>query len=418
MRWARNPAQWALIDQAVVSGANFLVSIQVARALDARGLALYSLASATMLGLSSVHRSLISQPMNIRGATEDEAHRFWRYMAMVAIQWWMLPLVALTAALVGVFFFPGWWLITGMVVFLCAFCLQDIARRFYYSGQGIGKALPGDIVTYGGQLLALLALWLFDCVNIVNVFWAMSVPVVAGQWMMHRQICRDHPQPKPAGQATPHELLRDHWDLSKWIVLSQLVYIGASQLIPFQLATFATPQDVASYHAANTLMNALNIVRLTMGNYLPARAAAVLARGGRDGLRDYLLQLGWMWIGLSSIGFLVLLVSGESLIDLLFGGKYQGAKVILAAMAAIHLLSISSLITAAGAQVLQITRSIFTTNTVAMALAWLVGPPLISRFGLWGALASLAIGLLLPAAAQFIHLAQALRVKPRPQALS
>jgi len=418
MRWARNPAQLALFDQAIVSGVNFLASILVARALDAQSLALYSLAWATIQSFSSVHRSLISQPMNIRGAAENEAHRFWRYMAMVSVQWWMLPVVAGVTALIGVFFFPDVWLVLGTVVFLCAFCLQDIARRFHYTGQGIGKALPGDIVTYGGQLLALLVLWAFDCVTIGNLLWAMSVPVVLGHWMMHRQICREHPQPRPADQAAPNALLGDHWDLSKWIVLSQLGYIGASQLIPFQLASFATPKDVAAYHAANTLMNALNVVRITMGNYLPARASAVLASSGRDGLRAYLKQLGWLWAGLSCVGFAALLVLGEPLIDLLFGGKYQEAKVILAAMAAIHFLSISSLITAVGAQVLQTTRSIFTTNTLAMGLAWLVGPPLILQHGLWGAVASLAVGLLLPAIAQFIHLAQVLRVRPKPQALS
>ena len=54
---------------------------------------------------------------------------------------------------------------------------------------------------------------------------------------------------------------------------------------------------------------------------------------------------------------------------------------------------------------------------VTLALAWLAGPPLIMQYGLWGALASLAIGLLLPAAAQYIHLALELRARPRPQAL-
>lgn len=404
--FAFGPAHWALVDQALVSVGNFLVGVLMARSLSAHDLALYSLAYTTVLGLSTVHRTLVSQPMNVLGAQESRGARFWRYSNMLHMQWWMLPVVGLVAGLVGARYFPSVSLVPGVMVYLAAFCLQDFVRRYFYTDRQIRRALPGDALAYGGQVLVLVMLWATGQASVGVVFAAMTVPMLMAWFWTHRQVRqldRVEAQGEPVPSRRTH--LREHWDSGKWLVLSQIVWIGASQLIPFQLAAYASADEVTAYHVANSLMNALNVLRITMGNYLPSQTAAMYAQGGRPALASYLGRVSLLSVGVSLLAFLFFWLAGDFIIDILYGARFHHAKVIVPAMAVVHLLAMSSLITASGAQVIGATRIVFSSNVVALVITWGLGGYLISTWGLWGGVVLLAIGLLLPALIQAVNLA-------------
>lgn len=402
--WLRfGPAHWALIDQAIVSAATFAVGILLARALDPDGLALYSLAITTVLCLASVHRALVAQPLNILGAQERPDQRLSRYRNMLRLQRWMLPTMALLALLAGWAFFPVPGLMLGAAVYVGMFSLHDLIRRYHYTDGQIHRAVPGDVLAYGGQsVLLVLVVVLAWSVSVSLVFWWLMVPLGVSAMWMHWLIRRSGPEEAAGPGAMEH--LTQHWGNARWVVLSQLVWIGASQLIPFQLATYAQSQDVATYHAANALMNALNVFRLTLGNYLPGRSARVFAHGGALALQRYLRTVGLACLGLAAIVFVFFELTGDFWIDWMFAGKYQEAKRVMPTMVLVHLLAMSSLVSAAGAQVMGTTRVMFWSNAMALLMTFTVGSWAIHVWGLWGSVFALAIGLLLPALMQAVHL--------------
>lgn len=397
------PAHWALIDQAVVSAATFVVGILLARALDPAELALYSLAITTVLCLTSVHRALVAQPLNILGAQERQGQRLRRYGNMLRLQLGMVPVMALLVIAVGWLFFPVPGLMVGAAAYAGVFALQDLIRRYHYTDGQIQRAVPGDVLAFGGQsaLLALLMAFAWS-VSASLVFWWLMVPLVVSALWMHHSI-RSSGQEAKAGLGVA-EHLAEHWANARWVVLSQLVWIGASQLIPFQLATYAQPQDVAAYHAANALMNALNVFRLTLGNYLPGRSARVFAQGGAQALRRYLRQVSLACLGLALVVFVFFELTGDFWVEWLFAGKYQEAKPVVSTMVLVHLLAMSALISAAGAQVMGTTRVMFWSNAVALVMTLTMGSWFIHVWGLWGGVGALAIGLLLPALVQSVHM--------------
>lgn len=403
------PASWALLDQAVVSATNFLSGILIARSLDASGLAVYSLAVTTIFGLFTIHRALIAQPLNILGVQESIERRWGRFENMVQVQWRVLPLTALMLAAVGVLFFPRWGVISGAMVYVSLFCLQELMRRYHYTAGQIRQALPGDVLAYWGQLAILGIAWQVQALTVDRVLWLMSMPLALATAWMYWHIRRCNHVQASAETPGPVTELVGHWEHAKWVVLSQLVWIGATQIIPFQLSLFAQAGDVASFYAVSTLLNGLNVIRLTMGNYLPTRAAAILSADGKLALRRYLFRVSLMVLAFSAVVWLFTLAFGDWAIALIFSGKYQHAGQVLPALAAVNLLALLALVAAAGAQILGVSKVMFTSNLLAMALCLAVGPWAVSQAGLWGAVLISAIGLLLPTVMQGIRVSQALR---------
>lgn len=403
-------ARWALLDQAVVSAANFLGGILVARSLGAQGLAMYSLAITTVFGIFTVHRALVVQPLNILGVQEPEARRWGRFGNMMVAQRVVLPAVALLYAVIGMYFFRNPGLILGGCVYVAVFCLQELVRRYHYTGGDISKAVPGDVLAYVGQLVFVATAWGMGWLTLDNVLWWMSAPLALATVWMYGGVVRLGHGPASPDTPAPSTEMREHWVHARWVVMSQVIWIGATQLIPFQLSLFGKPSDVAAFHAANTLMNALNILRLTMGNYLPTKAAAILAHQGKADLRAYLLKVGAAVVAFASVGWLVTWLIGEWVVSLVFGGKYVQAGEILPTLAAVNLFALLALVCAAGAQILGIARVMFVSNLVAMVLCLALGPFLVAHAGLWGAVAISAIGLLLPTVMQGVRVLQALKV--------
>ncbi len=403
------PAAWALLDQAVVSATNFLSGILIARSLDASGLATYSLAVTTIFGLFTIHRALIAQPLNILGVQESVERRWGRFENMVQVQWRVLPLTALLLAGVGALFFPRWGVIWAAMVYVSLFCLQELMRRYHYTAGQIRQALPGDMLAYWGQLAVLGIAWHMHALTVDSVLWLMSVPLALATGWMYWQIRRCNHVKAPVGTPGPLSELVGHWEHAKWVVLSQLVWIGATQIIPFQLSLFAHAGDVASFYAVSTLLNGLNVIRLTIGNYLPTRAAAILSTDGKLALRRYLFRVSLMVLAFSVFVWLCVLIFGDWAIALIFSGKYEQAGQVLPALAAVNLLALLALVSAAGAQILGVSKVMFTSNLLAMVLCLVVGPWAVSQAGLWGAVLIAAIGLLLPTVMQGIRVSQALR---------
>ena len=398
-------AHWALADQVVISGASFLVGILIARALPSNSLAVYSLAITTVLCLSSIHRAWIAQPMNILGAQESAELRYNRYHQLMQAQGLLLPVIFGVVICIGMLFFPERWLVLGAACYTIIYILQDLIRRFHYTDGSIHRALSGDILAFGGQCLLIISMIALDGVlSVRETMWWLALPLILSAWWMHKSIRHAHRGFFYKSGRSVLSYLQQHWLNARWVVLSQLVWIGASQLIPFQLASLANTSDVATYHAANTMINALNVFRLTLGNYLPGQAARVLSLSGARGLRTYLLKIGALCMVITFAALIFVELTGSFWIDLLFSGKYQAVNEILGPLVVIHLLAMSALITSSGTQVLGCSRVIFTSNVLALLLALSVGSWFISLWGVWGSVPALAIGLLFPAGIQLVYL--------------
>jgi len=411
------PVHWALFDQGLVSGCNFLVSIMVARALTAPQLAHYSLAFITIFAIGTLHRALVTQPMNMLGVAEQPAQLWARYRALLWGQGYLLPLNLAVVLCSGWWFFRDAALIAAACLFTLAFLLQEIPRRFHYTDNQIHRAVRLDVLAYGGQVLVLAMCLLSDELTPARAFLVLSVAPLLSFGLGHWEITRHgHALASVAVKVahadpghTTRGVLAEHWAYANWVMAGLIVMLVSSQVFPFQLSSFATPQAVAAFVAANTIMNGLNVLRLTLGNYLPTQLSKLLADGGAAAMATYVRKVLLGCAVVSVVTLLGLWLLGDGLVDLLFAGKYPDAKGILLPLGAVNLLALLSLVGAVVLQVLRLSRGIFLANGVAALLVVAAGPWLIKSHGLVGAVMGAALGLVLPALLQGLYLRRKLR---------
>lgn len=405
------PVHWALVDQMVVSGFNFLTNVVMARSLDAQAVAHFSLALLGVTAVGTLHRAWLTQPLNMLGVNETDAELLLRYRNLSRLNWLVLPVAAIFMAVLASFFFPEWGMLAGAVAYLAGFLLQEMPRRFHYTRQRIHLSVGLDLLAYGGQAAAAVGLVAWGQRDPALWMLCMTVPFLAAYLVGQMQVGRparsarlvQASAPAPSAPDWRHHA-REHWQFARWVVAGLVVTLVCAQVYPFQLSRYATAELVAAYVAANTLMNALNVLRMTLGNYLPNQMASVMAASGLAGLRQYTgrLLVGCLVLTLLGVGVTALL--GDWVIRLLYGSRYPQAGELLVWMAMMHLLALSSLIGAVVLQVQAHARGIFWANLVAAAIVLTAGPWLVSRHGLDGVLVSLGIGLVLPAMLQWGYL--------------
>jgi O-antigen/teichoic acid export membrane protein len=388
-------------DQILVSGANFVSTLIVARMLVPESFAMFSLASLAILFFASFHRTLITQPLNVLGATEAPAALAARYVGLMDMQWLMIPFGIVLLGVTGIFFFPDLGLVIGAASYLAGFFLQEMVRRYHYTQGEIKDALLNDLISYGGQLLVLFVIYTIGYREAAYAFIALAMTSLSAfVWGQHR--IRQSYSAYLVEATSPKSLLLEHWKFAKWVVLSQFVFWGATQAYPFMLAGQSTYAEVADFNVANSILNALNIVRLMLGNYLPSRVTVVYADGGTAALRKFLLRI-LAYSGGASFVLIVLLMAGSHwLVEVLFAGKYPLAGELIGWLACAHFASIISVVTNAGALALRTTNWIFYANAVGTVFSVICGPLLIARYGVWGAVAGLGIASALPTVIQGI----------------
>lgn len=385
----------AVYDQALVSGANFLSTLLVARMVAPEAFAMFSLASLTILFLSSFHRTLITQPMNALGAVETPGELAGRFACLLSLHLPMIGIGIIFLAGIGLIFFPQIGLIIGAATYLATFFLQEIIRRYYYTQSRIQSALFNDLISYGGQLVVLGAMYLADATDPAYAFLALAATSLLAFIAGIRPLRKEHAAIVAVAKEK-EALLFEHWQFAKWIVLSQFVFWGATQIYPFMLAKQTSYSAVADFNIANSILNALNVVRLMLGNYLPSRVTQVFAQGGIASLQPFLLRVLAYSCGSAILFIALLLVYSDWLVSMLFADKYPLAGSLIGWLAIAHFATIIGVVTNAGALPLRTTNWIFIANAVGTAFALAAGPLLISHFGVWGAVTALAVSSSLP----------------------
>jgi O-antigen/teichoic acid export membrane protein len=265
-----NEAVWALMDQGVVSGGNFLTSLVLARSLSQVEFGTYSLVFLVLLSLNTLHSSLVVYPLTVAVAQNTGIpgrEALGRCIVHTCVLWaaWLLILLAVLLVLHRPDIFPA----VGLA--LLGWQLQEVARRALLADANARNAIIPDLLSYAGQALLLFALHL-KSLNLIFLsigftsFASLVWQLVIARPIFHEVTARTH--------------ISAAWKLGKYTLVANTLNMGILQFPSWMLDALQGRAVVGSYQALANLIGIANPILFSMSNMLiPA-----VARAAGDGL--------------------------------------------------------------------------------------------------------------------------------------
>ncbi len=301
-QFARGRSVQTILDQILVSGSNFITGIILVRGLGLVEFGKFTVAYVILLLANSVQLSFISSPMITLGSldsTAEDRMRFVRGMYGVQLIFCGIAAPAATACAV---IYPtidhGGISTEFLLPFFAAvtlYLMQDWLRRYYFTVGKAAAAVWNDAVSYVGQVIFLVFLWLIHRLTIETAFW--TIAITSGVAFAFGATI----EPLRCSGAE----IRNAWRRTRGIStelgvsnqLQWLVYQGA-MLIG---ASVAGPQAAGGVRATQNVIGPVNVAFQAMENIVPIRAAEEMRRGGIQKAASFLFRFG-------AAGFVALLV--------------------------------------------------------------------------------------------------------------
>lgn len=383
---------WAFLDQALVSGVNFLTGFLIARFLGLEQFGHFSILWLLILFLGSLQLSCIMLPMlNLASKYPEEQKP--QYYTAVFIQQLLFAggsIVMMLALLYGgSMLFSDWpktdtALPLAMVVLFTQ--LQDFMRRYFFSTQQPLKAFISDFISYFSQFLVLVWLFMNAKPAIESVLWAMAwTSCLALVWSIF-QIQR-FAWDKTIFQS----VLARHWDFSRWASLSTILQWGGNNLIVMISGALLGASSVGAIRATQNILGVTNILFLGLNNVIPVKLSEHFAAHGLKASEQYLMKITWM----GCLGILLICLPAiffpNELLNWFYGKEYEPFGWIMGWFITINFVIFVNQMVTYLLNVLEKPKAVFWSYLVSTILSIVLAYPLITAWGLWGAIIGMVI---------------------------
>jgi O-antigen/teichoic acid export membrane protein len=379
----RTPA--ALFDQGLVSAANFLTNVLLARAFGVRDYGVFALAWIAVLFANSLQYALIVTPMMSVGPKQDPAERS-AYYSSVLVQQITFSLLAAAVMFVGVRlsvrFHPEWRVsslalpISGATL---AYLLQDFLRRYFFCSGQSKRALITDIVSYLTQIPIIFWLARKQIIAVPGALW-----IIAGTSFLSFITCIVWYERLTIHAPTMSAVLRRHWHIARWLTPTAFMQWGAGNLFLLAAPVYYGAAASATLRAANNIVGVAHVWFLGLDNVVPAEAAHRVRVAGVDGMLTYIKKIVLQWGGVT-LAFTSIIASFPVFwLRLTYGAKYSSDGTVLRLYALLYLIIFTASPLRAALQALEYTAPIFWAYPALIAFSVALAGPFARTLGLNG----------------------------------
>lgn len=392
--WLRQHSHinWALADQVMVSGVNFLTGLLFARYLGIEEYGRFTLTWMAVLFCNGLQQAGIIAPMMSLGP-KQEAAREPAYYAAILVQQVIFSVACFFLLGLGVWlsgFVKPEWRIQNLALPLASVLLawqsQDFLRRYFFV-RGWGRlAFLNDAMSYLGQILLLVLLFRLTTLDTALVLWLIAgtsaLAVVGG-------CCSLGGLSSPLGVLA--EITWKHWRFSRWMLASAMMQWASGNFYFVAAGSILGPVAVGGINAAQNIMGVTHILFQAMENFAPSGASRALASGGASGLSSYLRKL--TLLGTAATGCIALIAWCYPVywLTMLYGPDFARYGVVLRWFCIVYLFIFLSMPLGTGLRAIERTRPLFSSNLYVWLFNIVSAYPLVIWLGLHGPM----VGLLL-----------------------
>jgi len=385
---------WALADQAMVSGASFLTGILLARYLGVDGFGVYTLGWLILLFMGMIHAPLIIGAMMSIGPGYPDAEAP-DYYGAVIIQNLMIAVAGTVLVILGIYasgrLFPEWGigqLLWPVAAATFAALWQDFFRRYFFTRDRPALAFTIDAVRYLGQVGVLFALFRLypDDLNSSLAMW-----VTAATAAISATVCPFVMGTVRWSWRVTRAVAVRHYQSSKWVTASAPLEWVSENAFIFAAGSVVGPAGVGAVRAAQNIVGIAHILFNGLVNVVQVRAAKYYSQGGVAALSGYLRQVAWS-SGLATAAVcLAFAIAPAFWLQLFYGEEFVAYGELVRWWALVYSVNIFILPLRAGLRALEATRPIFTSRVWAALFALVFAGSIIN----WLDLRGVVIGILL-----------------------
>jgi O-antigen/teichoic acid export membrane protein len=406
---ANHRVVWALADQAILSGGNFLTSYVLVRALPEAVYGEYALVLTFILFLNNLHTALITYPLSVTAAIGDGADLAMHARRSLRLTLALFaPLGLILAVATGLSARAA--VIPWAVAALVLWQLQETVRRSMMARLQNRRAIAGDLLSYLGQAGIVAVLARMGLLTVPVAFAMIAATSGVGfvvQAVQLRLFKTDRGgsaagsspgQPSRAsesrtgGRAAPVGPLgispgaRLHWSLGKWVLLTNVVNLLTFYSAPWVLTYFHGKTEFAELSVVAMLLNASNPVLSTIAGLITPAVAKTNAEKGPAAARRTVVPYALMGVMLLLPYYGMLAVFPHwVLVHFKPDSQYTGLSTPVRLYVGIYLLLYGTQVLSGYLGGIGKTRFPFYAQSTAAIVTAIVTLPLTIRYGLLGA---------------------------------
>lgn len=391
-RWGTR-ALFAVIDQGLISGSNFLLGIQLARSLHPARYGAYALAFSMFSLLSMVHQAIVLEPMSVFGGSKYRGARRHYVGRLLVFQ------TAIGAACLAVLLTAAAWVYThgsrelalallGVAFATPCVLLLAFARRALYL-EYRSNAAAGGAVLYSGLLF--LAFWLLERAGFLSpfaVFLEIGAAALAASAILMIAI---HPSVTRGQNIPRHAIVSEHWCYGRW-ALGSCIFMWISWNLWYTIVG-----SIAGLAATGTLKALINFAMPVIQScaaisllVLPY-TAQVTSVEGRKGANRQAALVGLLFTAGAAVYWIAILIWQRPLIAFLYAGQYDNASTYLPWLALASLASAAIVGPVSALRALESPFTVCLAFFIASFVGVSLGIPATRAYGVAGAVGGMLI---------------------------
>lgn len=399
---SRKLARWvakgglAILDQGLISGSNFAISIALARWLAPGQYGAFSLAFSVFLLLSYVYQSLLSEPQGVfSGSAYSQCLRGY-LKALLGIQAMVtiFGIVLLGGSAAVVYFMgkadglPG--ALAGVAIASPCILLFWLLRRAYYMNLAPARAAVGALIycalVAGGLSLAYKE----TLVSPFSAYLMMAIGALgAGIYLLtqvNKALPADTVKAPTAGQAW-----HKHWEYGRWaLAVSVVTWIPYYMYYPL-VSAFNGMAQAGQLRALMNLSLPMEQSYTALSILFLPYAARVCREKGIASSGPLVRRITLLFVGGAVAYWAVLIPFKGFVFHALYGGRYTEVAHFIPYVALGTTLWAAAFGPAILLRAIESPDSIFYARVVASVLSLLIGVPATRLFGLWGVVGSIIV---------------------------
>jgi O-antigen/teichoic acid export membrane protein len=388
MRWI-SKGGFAVLDQALISGSNFVMATLLARWVSPVEYGAYSLAFSIFLLLSIIYQAILLEPMMVFGgaAEKDSTRGYLRVLFRIHLIVTSIMFVALALSTVVASRWSGQGSLTGAMAgaAIASPCvlLFWLVRRAFYLDVSVARAATGAVVYCVVLLSGFFLLQWRGWMSSFAAFVCMGAAAVATSFMLFRQLNRALPE---GGQAPGMlQTWRSHWRYGRWALASSVAgWVPMYVYYPL-LSTFSGITQSGELRALMNFAQPLAQFYAALSPVFLPYAARRRVSHGKNGIISSAWTTTLLFVTVALAYWAVIVPFRTPVLRLVYGAKYSDLGSLMPAVALGSLLWSGTIGVSIVLRAMESPRSIFMAFCVASVISVVVGIPATRAFGVAGA---------------------------------